>query len=469
MLQAVGRRAVPVRTGVVGAAALLGGACAALVAGLALARISAPAGELAPLAVLLIPTIPLVALAIVADPRWAAAAIFLTLPFTSRVDSIGPFPLQPVELVTAAVVPLVVLHRLASGRGLLGWSAPMGWALGWLGWSLLALPSALDQSLAVRQIGSLAGALVIVSLIIAVCPAPGDVRRVVGMLVAAGAIVGAIALAGGGDLQASYGGAVVSGRFVGSFTQPNQLGSFAALLWPLAALCVFEARGRTSRYLSIVALALLSASLLLSLSRGAWIGAALALVYVLVALPRARTALLWSVMPLVVAAMLVGAFAPSNPQIEVVGQRVGSFTAGNPYDDRPTIWAEALREIRADPWTGQGPGSFPVASARSTSRARSVSADHAHNIWLSWAAEDGIPGAALLTAFMISIGIAAHRLGRRLGRSRDRSALRVALNAALITVVGQGLVDYTWRNQAVFFAIAAVVGCSLAYRRSFTT
>lgn len=171
---------------------------------------------------------------------------------------------------------------------------------------------------------------------------------------------------------------------------------------------------------------------------------------------------------LILLAAGVGAFLPRSPQVEVVGQRLGAITTTSHYDGRTEIWDVAQEQIRADPLTGQGPGSFPVTSARASSGTVTVSADHAHNIWLTWAAEMGIPSVLLLTGLMAALAFAARRSSKSAIAAGDEEGLAfgTCLTAALITLAGQGLVDYTWRNQVLFVAIATLVGASFALAQS---
>jgi O-antigen ligase len=224
------------------------------------------------------------------------------------------------------------------------------------------------------------------------------------------------------------------------------------------------ARRTRDRLIAIALLAVVAGALVLSLSRGAWIGTAAAVLFVAVAFRESRRLILAVAVPILAVAAMAGSLAASSPQVQVVTERIGSLTVLSPYDSRPQIWAEAVREIRADPWTGQGPGSFPVASARASSEATTASADHAHNLWLTWAAESGLPAALMIVGFMLAMAVAtvqALRATRATRSTRDRATV-IGLAAALITIVGQGTVDYTLRNAVVFFSMWTVIGGLLA-------
>ena len=439
----------------------------AVVFGVALTWVATRAGASAPLALVALVLLPLLALWILSDERVAIVCIIATFPISGLVGTLPGSPLSLVEVTVLAATGLVVLRRLGLGLVPLTfgdrWFIPAALFL----WTLIAFPSAVDGTLAFKQLASLAGGLLLAIAVMTTCKRVKDVRLILAAFVIVAAAVSLAALLQGGEFSTEFGGAVVTGRLAGIFDSANQLGSLCGLALPLAVGLAYDTKSRRVRMSYLFAAALLCGGLLLSLSRGAWIGALMALVYLLFAVREIRTALLVAMVPLVVAALLLGTFAPSTPQFTVIGERVQSFTAENPYDSRPAIWAEARREIAADPWTGQGPGSFPVASERAASRSVTVSAQHAHNIWLTWGAESGLPAAILVLALGISGGVALSRVRRRPpSEGSSPRTLAAGMMAGLITIAGQGLVDYTLRNQIIFFSAWLLLGAAFALERS---
>jgi O-antigen ligase len=448
--------------------AAVGTAAAAFLAGLALTAFVDRFADASPWALLALPLAPLLALLVLAAPTIGVVLVFLTFPIGTLDAPTGVFPLQAVEAAVLAVVTVVVLRRLASGTMPLPWSPPLWWAVLLLGWTLLGLQSAVDESLAVRQVASLFGGLLLSAAVLAACRQMNDVRLVVGAFVAVSAGIAIASFAGGVQLQSSYGAQTVGGRLQGAFDHPNQLGALCGLTAPIALGLAFGARTRTGRGASWCAFAVICTALLFTLSRGAWVGTALALLLMLVALPEARRAVALLAVPAVIVAAFVTALAPvGGTEISVVGERAGALTALSPYDHRPAIYREAMREIRADPVTGSGAGGFPVASARAGSESSTVYAQHAHNLWLTWGAEAGIPAVIFILGLAISLGLAARTAGRKFRRAdrlADR-AITVGLAAALLSVLGQGFFDYVFRNSVVNVALWAVIGALLVCRR----
>jgi putative inorganic carbon (HCO3(-)) transporter len=458
--------------GALGRRAAFGGRVAALGAATFVFGAVVTAGALrfddaAPWLLLALSVAPLLGLVALAAPLVGVAAAFATFPVGSVAVPTGVISLQSVEAAVLLVAVLVILRRLGTGRTPLPWSPPLWWALALIAWALAGLPSAVDKTLALKQLASLGGGLVFACVVLATCRDMTDLRRLLGMFTAiAGAIAGT-AVSAGTQFQSTFEGGTVSGRLEGAFNHPNQLGAFCALAAPVATGLLLGARTRLARAAAAVVLALVVAALMLSLSRGAWIGTALAFLFVIVTLPEARRLVVLVGVPLLTIAALIGSFAPTSSELHVVGERAHALTTLSPYDERPSIYREAVREIRADPWTGQGAGSFPVASGRAGSEASTVSAEHAHNLLLTWAAEAGLPAALMIVGLAVALALAARAAARAAlvrGDVRDR-ALVAGLTGALLSVVGQGFFDYVLRNAVIFVAVWGLIGALLVCRR----
>lgn len=411
--------------------------------------------------------LPLFILLVFVDPRIGLWAVFVTFPFAS-VHLGGPSWLQLPEAAVLGVTGIISLRRLTMGRLPLGWSAPLAWLSCLAAWAVVSLPSALDETLAIKQITQLLFGFLLAGVFLAVCRDSADARQIMSGLVAIAVITVVVGIAAGGAsrLRPQYGGAQVQGRFQGPFDQPNQLGSFSSLVILVAIGLALGAKTPRARVLWSAAIAVLLVGLTLSLSRGAWIGFAFGILYLLAKLAQARRIALVLALPLILGIVL---FARSSSQLDIqtVKARASSLTIRSPYDSRSDIYAEARREILDDPLTGQGAGSFPVASKRSASAANSVFSSHAHDIWLTWAAECGIPAALLITGLGVSLGFST-RTARRAALVRGDyadQAFITGLAAALLSVAGQGLVDYVFRNEVLFISLWCVIAALLVAKR----
>jgi O-antigen ligase len=445
------------------AALVVGLAVGAALMVTAMTAVAARFDERAPIILIALPLVLALLLGIVHTPRMAIAAIFALFPIAYIVI---PSPTMRLALIGIGV--LLMLARVTAGRAPLEWAPPLTWGVALFSWMLFDLSTTIRPDISIREMIAFVSGLVVVVVVLSACRNLDDARWALGVFLAVATVI-ALEAQGktSGPLQSQGGGTVVAGRLQGYFGSPNQLGSFCALAIFVAVGLVFGARTRRGRILAAATLPMLLLGLTLSFSRGAWIGSVLAFLFVLYRLREARRAVVLVGVPLIAIAAFSGSFSSGGTQVQVVTQRIGAISATSPYDHRGDIWHEAIREIKESPWRGQGPGTFPVASLRAASSISRVYAEHAHDIWLTWAAEDGLPGAALLFGLVVAVGMGAARAARGARERQDRRdlALIVGLEGALISVVGQGLVDYTLRNAVIFAAISAMIGMVLVARR----
>lgn len=412
-----------------------------------------------------------------ARPAWTPCLLVAALPL-----GLAPVPggLQLAQLTAVVVVALVAFRRLASGLLPLGWHPALWWAVGGVGAAVAATADSADLP---RSTAFVLAVLVGLLLACAVLGTVADLSRArptVLTLLAAGSVICALSLRDAGKISSALGGSVVDNRLTGVFAQPNELGAFAAMVVLIASAVLLSAT-RRERPVVLAGLVLGLGALALSLSRGAWIGTAAGGLVLLWLLPPARRALVVAGVPLLLVGGGLAVAVPENPQVQIVSARLASLSdpADNPYDDRPAIWAEALRQVRTEPLTGVGPAAFTAAASRSVSGTRQVRPDHGHSAVLTTAAETGLPGLLCLVGLTVAAAVGVRRALRRLPDVRDRAVL-AGLAAALASVVGQGLIDFPLRNaillQTLWLLLAlALVGARqgrlearLAARRSAT-
>lgn len=425
----------------------------------------------APLVLVAMFVAPLLAIGIIVNPLIAILVVIATFPIGSVAQSIGPLRIQAVEVAVFVAALVVVLRRLAVGRIPLPFAAPLGWAVALFLWTLASLFSAIDETLAIKVLFSLLGGIVCATVVLAGCRDMRDLRILLGGFVGAGVVIGLITFTEGraaGGLTTDFGGSeIVSGRLEGAFDSPNQLGAFCALMIPVAAALIFGARATRWRFLAGMALVVLLVTLMLSLSRGAWVGAGVAMLLMLATLKEARRLLVILAIPLTIVGFFVWSLTPTKTDVKIVGERARAITVLSPYDDRRVIYKEAFREIREDPLLGVGPGGFPVASTRVVSESATLSYAHAHNLYLNWGAEVGLPSLIIILGFAGSLGLAARTASRGAkarGDMADR-AIVIGIGAALLTVLAQGFFDYVIPNPVVYTAFWTLVGALLVARR----
>ncbi len=221
-------------------------------------------------------------------------------------------------------------------------------------------------------------------------------------------------------------------RVYSVFGNPNVLAEYLLLLIPFGLVLTWTAKDLLKKFLFLGITGLMGLTLLLTFSRGGWVGLAVALFVFL--LLKDRKVLL----ALFLLALAGTAFMP-----EVFLQR--ALTIGSPFDTsniyRLLVWRESLLII-GDYWrTGVGLGHqafmeiYPYYMLT-----RDKTPFHAHNTYLQLLVELGLAGLLLFFWFMVST---AKRGLKTLFHVRDPflGGVIIASLAALAGLLTQGLVE----------------------------
>lgn len=402
-------------------------------------------------------------------PYWPVLLIGLVpLTFPLQQLSAGRIPIPLVLLAMAAVVGVVTVHQLSRRRPIAARS-PLLLALSLvLVSALLSTLVSADPIASIRLDGDYALGLSLVGAIALVVRTGAAARVLIAVICLVGAGVCAQGLLTAAPPEAHYGGSLVENRASGVFVQPNELGAFAALIVVLSvALLLSAGRRDPVRLLAAAALFASGAALVITLSRGAWLGLVLGLAVLLVLAPTIRRRFLAAI-GVLAGVSSIAAFVPAaQSTMSIVVDRAASFVDGsrNPYDDRPQIWGEGLRQLAQHPLLGAGPGGYPVLATRTPSTVAFIGPQHAHNLLLTVAAEQGLVG---VLALFGAVAVAVVAVGRAIGRLADRpdaSGERVLLAGvagALAVTLGQGLLDYPWRNAVLATMVWLLLGLLVA-------
>lgn len=403
----------------------------------------------------------------VPDRSDRSVLLLSAFPACLPVGFVSVGPVQVVELVALGVAVAVLGERWLTGR-LVAPPAGALWIVAVVAAAAVATPLSVHEDLTFRADVQLALGVLLGAAAYQAVTSAEQVRLVLRWLLVVATLIAALALPEAGQQQAQFGGAVVSGRVTGIFAQPNEFGLFVAMALVLG-LTSLSGPSRAGRVLTRVAVLVLLVALAVSLSRGAWLGAVAGAGGLVLLLPGLRRRMLRSVPAAVVLLALVVTVAPAQPQLSIFTSRVQTITEGaeNPYDERPAIYAEALRLAADRPWTGQGPGTFPAASASSIREGASGEEEHAHNALLTVAAEAGLLGVAALVGLTLAVLLSVVRSCRRsraVGQAAHAEAVAGA-GAALLVVVGHGVIDYPLRNPVIFLLVWMLVGLVFASDR----
>lgn len=240
-------------------------------------------------------------------------------------------------------------------------------------------------------------------------------------------------------------------------------GAMAWLLLPSVALAAWG-RDRRLQGLAAVAAALLALALLLSQSRGAWLGAAAGLV----AMPALRYRRGW-IVPAVALAVAVGvalALGPGQITQAILPPSAAEEVTINTLPGRLELWTRALAMLHDFGVAGAGPGQFePLVMVLYPPFFTGLLGgfQHAHNLYLQMAVDFGVGGLMALLALLLGIGASLVAATRRWPTQRPASlplaALAVGVFGSLLALAVHGMVDAPHvapRGYALIFALFGV-------------
>jgi O-antigen ligase len=122
---------------------------------------------------------------------------------------------------------------------------------------------------------------------------------------------------------------------------------------------------------------------------------------------------------------------------------------------RAVVWATGWEIFSSHPIIGAGPGAYPVLSPAITATPPGYDANHAHDLWLQVAAEEGLIGEILLLA---ALGLILLPGLRALKKAEASDASIAAYLGVAASLLAHQVVDYMFG--VVLYALAAV--CLLA-------
>ena len=220
------------------------------------------------------------------------------------------------------------------------------------------------------------------------------------------------------------------GRAIGSFGQPNELGAFLAMFTAFAAAQLPAARRWVARLALSGAVVAGVFAVVLTVSRGAVVALAAALLFVALRSSRFLT------LVLLVVAVSSPFWAPDYLKERMMGMQVESQTSDDVSLEgsaqlRVDTWRAIIRVVSEHPLDGVGfSGLGYVLPAAGEALGVEVK-DTAHNTYLRFLGEMGVLGLLLFLALLWSCWTLA-RDGMRL--ARDRADRQLALGFAAATI-----------------------------------
>lgn len=398
----------------------------------------------------------------------AVAAAVVARPLIGVCLSIAAVPL---ELFGTQISPMEGLLLLTAAAVALRWAFgtiqlkvdPVFMVFGaGLLWMLTGLGVARDEFIVLRTL-LMWTSFALVAVFVANA-SPRQIRMVLWTIVAGAVLTSLIAVASGTAQEARAGATAVEGRAQGSFTHPAQLAFFLVMSLPPALVLIVKSRAALRVLASAAAMVIITV-LVLTLTRGAILGAGASLAIMLIWVPFRKVAAVVLVALLLFATLNADAISRSE-QLNLVGARLATITntsEARVNNSRLRIWSTVPRMSADHPVFGIGVGNFKDWSLTYGLVEGGQPFAHAHNVGLTVLVEQGVPGALLLllTLFLI-FRLAASALRNR--RHRD-FGYAMAPIAALGGLFVNSLTDYPPGSNPNMALLLIEIGLLVAIER----
>ena len=319
-----------------------------------------------------------------------------------------------------------------------------------LGFAAISAAWAIDSSQSFKELAKWGQAAIALFAALDLARRPSDLKpvAVVAGLALAGEVLLATAQAtlGLGPESFRVGGLT---RAYGTFEQPNPFAGYLALQLPFAVAGALIWKGKW-RWLAMVVAALAVLGIVLSLSRGAWLGGVVGmLVAGWLAAGMSRGLMKWAGLMVSVALALFllargSGIVPATAGTILSGERDLVELASNPgsadfaVTQRVAFWVAGARMVADRPLIGVGLGNFDEGYPDYNIGIWDESLGHAHNFYLNLAAETGLIGAGLFVVFLGGVILRGWRAG---GRAPATRVVLIGATGSLVAFAAHSLVD----------------------------
>jgi O-antigen ligase len=394
-------------------------------------------------------------------PTYGIYAALLLIPLEASSAAVGSSSITPSKAIFG-LTAACVLPRLLLGSSRRRLHAAHLWFIALLPISVTGLAFAPDTHAVLVLTGN-AFAFLLISIYVSQMDRV-EIDRLLFVLVLSGGIVGLVTVVTTGPQTVVPGGVDISGRAALGFANPNILAFYLLLTVGPGLAMIVEPTRRWQRLMSLGATPLIIAALVLTLSRAAIVGALIIPVVLLGSSRFRRLAVGLAAVLILVVAFNFGDIMNSR-EVVVLQQRLGTISSvsGVQQNPRVVIWKTTPRIIADHYWLGVGEGNFQMYTPRYGLFAfDGTPINHAHDMFLTVAAELGLVGFAVFLGFLIALARAAYRVIRR---NRSQATLSLGVIGALGGVLFTSLGEYPPRTEVILATILIVVGVLIAFDR----
>ena len=305
-------------------------------------------------------------------------------------------------------------------------------------------------------------------LLITLLRKPEDLRQFAMFFAVAGlmaSIVGMATRFTGGAMAITAGtvgenlGAGAGGRMRGGWLglgHPNMFAAMLLMTMPLWFFVVNHLKHGIRRLMAEAAVINGFLGILFTYSRSAWIGTTLGIGLVGLADRKSLRRIVMFVIVFSIIAQTVVVLTTDMNLAEVVVNRVLQLE-GSTFSGRPDIYASVIRVIKAHPFMGVGMGAIP---AHAPPTPMGWVPANAHNVYLAYAAEAGLPAAILFVILFARILLMSVGNVRAVGQVPGYGFIALGSCGALLGLAAQTMFVHIFTHRILgfgFYAVAAIV------------
>lgn len=244
-------------------------------------------------------------------------------------------------------------------------------------------------------------------------------------------------------------------RVYSTLANPNVLGEYLLLMIPIACAMLFSADNWSKRIAALIAAGIMGVCLILTYSRGCYLGLLFAAAVFLVLLDR-RFLFLG-----IIAVALCPLYLPDSviSRFASIGNMTDTSTS---Y--RVGIWLGSLAMLKDFGFSGVGYGSEAFNTIYPAYAMHSISAQHAHNLFLQILCDSGIVGLLVFLGLIVSFCRMMLTAIRHTSDARAR-ILQIGGISAVSGFLVQSLTDYTFYNYRVMLLFFGMLGLCVLFTR----
>lgn len=247
----------------------------------------------------------------------------------------------------------------------------------------------------------------------------------------------------------------IKGRVVSTFANPNVLGEYLILIFPIILALMATAKHVNERFALLLAAAANCACLIFTWSRGAWLGFAVSLIlFLCLSSKHFFTAGILMLPPLAVV-LFFGSGTSIIRRFTSLGDSSTSYRLG--------IWRGVLLMLADVFYFGIGIGEGAFADIYPFYALSGIeTAPHSHNLYLQITVELGL---FALIAFLIFIFVFAQCSLSfcKNAVSKSNKTISLGILCGIVAFLIQGMTDYVWYNYRLFLLFWMMAGLGIAH------